>query len=147
MTAQQQALTARAQGEKELVEIEYATKKDQTRQVVEAATKVEVAKQDKLQQQIAYEGAILEAKKRTELANVAAYEKRSTMQANGALELKLEAWKFSEEKKWDAFSKFQGSLVPQIQSGSGGANNALNYMELLGAKAARDLAIDLKTNK
>src|SRR6185436_9042559 len=56
MTAQQQSLTAKAKGEQALVEIEYQQKQEQTKQVVEAKTKVKVAEQDKLQQKIAYEG-------------------------------------------------------------------------------------------
>lgn len=151
MTAQQEALTKKAEGEKELVEIEYATKKDQTKQVVEAQTRVEVSKQNKLQQQADYEAALIEAKRRSALADVTAYEKRTVIQADGALEQKLAAWKFSEEKKWEAFGKFQGSLVPQIQTGNSGGNggaNALNFMELMSAQAAKELALDLKvTNK
>jgi len=146
MTAQQQALTAKAQGERDLVNIEYQTKKDQTKQVVEAQTKVEVAKQDKINQQIAYEAAILEAKKRREIADVSAYEKRTTIQANGALELKLSTWLKAEEYKWAAFKEFQGNIVPQFQTG-GGNSNGLNFMELMSAKAARDLALDLSPKK
>lgn len=143
MTAQQQSLTAKAKGEQALVEIEYQQKQEQTKQVVAAQTKVEVAKQDKLQQQVAYEGAVFEAKKRQTLADVAAYEKKTTLQANGALELKLDAWLKAEQYKWDAFGKFQGNLVPQIQTG-GTQTNGLNFMELMSAKAAKDLALDLR---
>lgn len=143
MTAQQKTLTAKAQGEQALVEIEYQQKQEQTKQVVEAQTKVEVAKQDKLQQQVQYEAAVFEAKKRSTLADVTAYEKRTIIQADGALEQKLKAWTQAEQYKWEAFGKFQGSLVPQIQTGSGQASNALNFMELMGVKAAKDLALDL----
>ena len=146
MTAQQQALTAKAQGERDLVDIEYQTKRDQTKQVVEAQTKVEVAKQDKINQQIAYEAAILEAKKRREIADVSAYEKRTTIQANGALELKLSTWLKAEEYKWAAFKEFQGNLVPQIQTGGGNANG-FNFMEAMSVKAARDLALDMNPKK
>ena len=147
MTAQQEALTEEAKGKKKLVEIEYATKQEQTKQVVEAQTRVEVSKQNKLQQQADYEAALIEAKRREALANVAAYEKKTTIQADGALELKLEAWKFSEEKKWAAFGVFQGQLVPTVQTGGMGPgntnSNALMWMEMMGIKAARDLGLDL----
>lgn len=148
MTAQQQTQTAKAKGEQNLVEIEYQQKQEQTKQVVAAQTKVEVAKQDKLQQQIQYEAAIIEAKKRTELANVAAYEKRTTIQANGALEQKLAAY-VETQKAWaDAFSKYTGNVVPQVQTGNSGAtgNGALNFMELMTVKASKDLVLDLKKN-
>lgn len=150
MTAQQQTQTAKAKGEQALVEIEYAQKQEQTKQVVAAQTLVEVAKQDKLQQQVQAEAAGFEVQKRTKLADVAAYEKRTTIQADNALQLRLDAWLKAEEFKWAAFGKFQGSLVPQTQIGSNGQNgnspNALNFMELMSAKAARDLSLDLNIN-
>jgi hypothetical protein len=118
MTAQQQTLTAKAKGEQALVEIEYQQKQDQTKQVVEAETKVKVAEQDKLQQKIAYEASILEARKIKELADANAYARQRIMQADGALELKLKA-QVEVQKVWaDAFSKYQGAVVPQIQTGS-----------------------------
>jgi len=149
MTAQQQTLTAKAKGEQALVEIEYQQKQEQTKQVVAAQTKVQVAEQDKLQQKVAYEGAIFEAKKRQTLADVAAYEKRTTIQANGALEQKLEAY-VDIQKAWaDAFSKYTGNVAPQIISGGSGqvGNAGVNFMEMMAAKSAKDLLLDMKVDK
>jgi hypothetical protein len=145
MTAQQQTLTAKAKGEQALVEIEYQQKQDQTKQVVEAQTKVKVAEQDKLQQKIAYEGSILEAKKIKELADANAYARQRIMQADGALEMKLKA-QVEVQKVWaDAFSKYTGAVVPQIQTGGGPTTNgALNFMDIMTAKTAKDFALDLK---
>jgi len=145
MTAQQQTLTAKAKGEQALVEIEYQQKQEQTRQVVEAETKVKVAEQDKLQQKIAYEGAILEAKKIKELADAEAYAKSRMMQADGALEMKLKA-QVEVQRVWaDAFSKYTGAIVPQFQTGGGSnTNGALNFMDIMTAKTAKDFALDLK---
>lgn len=145
MTAQQQTLTAKAKGEQALVEIEYQQKQEQTRQVVEAETKVKVAEQDKLQQKIAYEGAILEAKKIKELADAEAYAKSRIMQADGALEMKLKA-QIEVQKAWaDAFSKYNGAIVPQFQTGGAvGTNGALNFMDIMTAKTAKDFALDMK---
>jgi hypothetical protein len=145
MTAQQQTLTAKAKGEQALVEIEYQQKQEQTKQVVEAETKVKVAEQDKLQQKIAYEGSILEAKKIKELADANAYARQRIMQADGALELKLKA-QVEVQKVWaDAFSKYTGAVVPQIQTGGGTTTNgALNFMDIMTAKTAKDFALDLK---
>lgn len=145
MTAQQQTLTAKAKGEQALVEIEYQQKQEQTRQVVEAQTKVKVAEQDKLQQKIAYEGSILEAKKIKELADANAYARQRIMQADGALEMKLKA-QVEVQKVWaDAFSKYTGAVVPQIQTGGGSTTNgALNFMDIMTAKTAKDFALDLK---
>ncbi|MBX2915300.1 MAG: hypothetical protein KF856_08530 [Cyclobacteriaceae bacterium] len=145
MTAQQQTLTAKAKGEQALVEIEYQQKQDQTKQVVEAETKVKVAEQDKLQQKIAYEASILEARKIKELADANAYARQRIMQADGALELKLKA-QVEVQKVWaDAFSKYQGAIVPQIQTGAGTTTNgALSFMDIMTAKTAKDFALDMK---
>jgi hypothetical protein len=144
MTAQQQTLTAKAKGEQALVEIEYEQKQEQTRQVVEAETKVKVAEQDKLQQKIAYEGAILEAKKIKELADAEAYAKSRIMQADGALEMKLKA-QVEVQRVWaDAFSKYTGAIVPQFQTGGSSVNGALNFMDIMTAKTAKEFALDLK---
>ena len=145
MTAQQQTLTAKAKGEQALVEIEYQQKQEQTRQVVEAETRVKVAEQDKLQQKIAYDASILEAKKIKELADAQAYARSRIMQADGALEMKLKA-QVEVQKVWaEAFSKYTGAIVPQFQTGAGGATNgALNFMDIMTAKTAKDFALDMK---
>jgi hypothetical protein len=148
MTAQQQALTAKAKGEQALVEIEYTQKQEQTRQVVEAETKVKLAEQDKIQQKIAYEGAVLEAKKIKELADAEAYSKSRVMQADGALDKKLAAY-VEVHKQWaDAFSKYQGQVTPTYMMGSsyspGGYNAAQNFMDMMTIKTARDLNIQLQ---
>ncbi|CAN5220555.1 SPFH domain-containing protein [soil metagenome] len=147
MTAQQQTLTAKAKGEQALVEIEYQQKQEQTKQVVEAETKVKVAEQDKLQQKIAYEGAILEAKKIKEMADAQAYARSRIMQADGALEMKLNA-QVEVQKAWaDAFSKYTGAIVPQFQTGGGPTtgNGALTFMDIITAKTAKDFALDMRT--
>ncbi len=146
MTAQQEALTAKAEGEKDLVQIEYKQKQEQTKEVVAAETLVKVAEQDKLQQKIAYEGAIYEAKKRQTLADVAAYEKRTTIQADGALTQKLEA-KVEIEKAWAAaFAAYGGNIVPTYQTGGGpqqlAGGGMFNFMDAIGARSAKDLVLD-----
>jgi hypothetical protein len=112
---------------------------------VEAETKVKVAEQDKLQQKIAYEGAILEAKKIKELADAQAYARKMIMQADGALEMKLNA-QVEVQKAWaEAFSKYTGAVVPQFQTGGGpAANGAISFMDIMTAKTARDFAVDMK---
>ena len=145
MTAQQQTLTAKAKGEQALVEIEYQQKQEQTKQVVEAETRVKVAEQDRIQQKVAYEAAILESKKIKELADAEAYSKSKIMQADGALEMKLKA-QVEVQRVWaDAFSKYTGAVVPQFQTGGAGVQNgALNFMDIMTAKTAKDFALDIK---
>ncbi len=148
MTAQQQTLTAKAQGEKELVEIEYQQKQEQTKRVVEAQTKVLVAEQDKQQQKIAYEGSILEAKKIKELANAEAYAKNAVMVADGALDKKIAAYVTVQEAWAKAFGTYTGNVTPTYMMGGSYApnsnNGAQNFMDLMSAKAMRDLNLDLR---
>jgi len=145
MTAQQQTLTAKAKGEQALVEIEYQQKQEQTKQVVAAQTKVAVAEQNKLEQKINVESAGLEAQRTRILADADAYKKKTVLLADGALEQKLKAWTTSQQYQWEAFGKFQDNLVPQIQTGnsSGSGSNALQFMEMMSMKAAKDLSLDL----
>lgn len=148
MTAQQQTLTAKAQGEKALVEIEYEQKQEQTKQVVAAQTKVKVAEQDKLQQKIAYEGSILEAKKIKELADAESYAKKKIMIADGALEKKLAAYVQVQDSWAKAFGVYTGDIVPTYMIGSsyapGSYNGAQNFMDLMTAKTMKDLNLELK---
>lgn len=146
MKAQQEALTAEAQGKKELVEIEYTTRKEQTKQVVQAQTKVAVAEQDKLEQKIRYEASILEAKKIKELAEANAYAKRAVMQADGALEQKLAAYKEVQQYWANAFSKYTGNVSPQIMTGNGerGFNAASNFAETMQMSAQQQLLLNMR---
>jgi len=69
------------------------------------------------------------------------------MQADGALDQKLQTYK-EVSKYWaDAFSNYGGSLVPTFVSGgsgNNGGNAGLNFMEVMSAKAQMDLALSLK---
>jgi hypothetical protein len=67
------------------------------------------------------------------------------MQADGALEMKLKA-QVEVQRVWaDAFSKYTGAVVPQFQTGGAGMQNgALNFMDIMTAKTAKDFALDIK---
>jgi hypothetical protein len=127
LTAQQQQLTAKAKGEQKLVEIEYQQKQEMEQQRIQA------------------QAADLEARKIKTLADAEAYAKQRVMQADGALDKKLDAYT-TVQKYWaDAFAKYSGNMVPYYQSGGGSNGNAgVNFMELMGAKAAKDLSLELK---
>lgn len=81
MTAQQEALTAAAQGQKKLVETEYAQKVSQTTQVVAAQTKVELAKTYSQEQQEAAKAAVYAAQKVRTDADAEAYKNRQMVSA------------------------------------------------------------------
>ena len=147
LTAQQQALTAKAKGEQELVEIEYRTKQDQTKQVVNAQTQVQLAEQDRQKQEIALKAAALEAQKIKTLADATAYEKQRVMQANGGLEQKIGAY-VEVQKAWaTAFQNYGGNVVPYYLNGggnTGGSNAATNFMDLMMMKTTQDLNLNMK---
>jgi hypothetical protein len=132
MTAQQEAQTKEAEGKKKLVEIEYAEKQNQTKDVIQAETRVKLAEQDKLEQKIAYEAAQLEAAKKKTLADAEAYQKQKVMQADGALEMKLKYQAQMNQDMWDAFSKYNGpSLVPSTVMGGGSGGKEYNALEMM----------------
>lgn len=150
VTAQQEAMTAEAEGRKALVEIEYQEKQVQTQKVVQAETEVRLAEKDKEKQRIALEAARMEAQKIKALAEAEAYAKQKVMQADGALEKKLDAYKEVQALWATAFQNYKGDLVPKFQTGGGGKGNAgLDFMEIMSAKAAMDLNLStkVKTNK
>ncbi|MEM8525602.1 MAG: SPFH domain-containing protein [Bacteroidota bacterium] len=145
VTAQQEAMTAEAEGRKKLVEIEYQEKQKQTQAVVQAETQVKLAEKDQEKQRIALEAARLEAQKIKALADAEAYSKQKIMAADGALEKKLEAYNDVQNMWANAFMNYKGDLVPKFQTtpnGKGG-NAGLDFMQIMGAKAAMDLNLDM----
>jgi hypothetical protein len=148
MTAQQQALTAEAEGKKKLVEIEYTQKQEQTKQVVAAQTKVELAKQDLEQQRIAKMAATEEASKVKILADAEAYKKRAVIQANGALEQKLDAW-VKVNKEYAAAMSNSNWVPTTVMGGNGSSHNteAASLIQLMMAKTAKEINLDMKTSK
>jgi hypothetical protein len=68
----------------------------------------------------------------------------AVMQANGALEQKLAAY-IEVQKAW-AVEVGKQRWVPEIQfngtAGASGDNSAMTLMQIIGAKAAKDLALD-----
>lgn len=148
MTAQQQALTEKAKGEKTLVETEYRQRVEQTKQVVAAETKVALAKQDALQQSIQADAAVQEARKIKTLADAKAYEKRTAMMANGALEQKLDAYKTVMGYIASAIENCKNPLTPTYMVGGngGGTNAAQTFFDIQNAKAMKDLGLNMNMN-
>ena len=147
VTAQQEAMTAEAEGRRRLVEIEYEEMQRQTQSVVQAETQVKLAQKDKEKQLIALDGARLEAQKIKALADAEAYSKQKVMAADGALEKKLATYKDVQNMWANAFMNYKGDLVPKFQTvpanGKGGGNAGLDFMQIMGAKAAMDLNLDM----
>lgn len=124
LTAQQQALTAKAQGEKKLVETEYAQKVEQTKQVVQAETRVKLAEQNKLQAKITAEAALLEAQKTKTDADAEAYKNSRLVSAG------LSPWDkadFEMKTKIGVATALSKIALPStyIQGGTNGVTNSL----------------------
>ncbi len=150
VTAQQEAMTAEAEGRRKLVEIEYKEKEIQTQQLVQAETQVRLAEKDQEKQKIALQAAKLEAEKIKALADAEAYSKSKVMQADGALEKKLTTYKETQKMWADAFSNYKGNMVPLYQTGGGGAkssNAGTDFMQIMTLKAAKDLNLDMSVKK
>lgn len=148
ITAQQQMLTAKAQGEKDLVETEYKKRQEQLTKIVAAQTDVELAEQDRKKQEVAYQAAILEAKKTKELADAEAYKKRKLMEADGALQARLDAYVKVQLAWAEAFANYEGNVVPTMYSGSGVPMNGFNSLvDMLAYKTAKEMNVELNMKK
>lgn len=141
LKAEQDAITTAKQGEAEAAKAKWEQEVIKARLVTEAESRNKVALLD-------VETADLRKKKDILEGEGIATKKRLVMQADGALDQKLEAYK-EVNKYWaDAISTYRGAWVPQFQTGGGTQGNAgLNFMELLSAKAAKDLSLDLSNKQ
>lgn len=150
--AEQDVLTAEKQGQAEATKAKWA-------QEVEKATAVTAAEKDK---------AVAETQAKQRLA-VAEFDRQSAeqqkqkailigegeskarqlvMQADGALSIKMNAWTQVNSYYADAIAKHVGPITPTILMGSGGTNAGSNtvaeLIELLKAKTARDISLELE---
>lgn len=140
--AEQRKLTAEATGKADVAKAQYEKEVEKIKAITEARQKLEVAN-------LAAQEAEQYKKKQILEGEGDAAKKRLVMQADGALDRKLEAY-VEAQKAWAAaFKEYKGNVVPTIQTGASvsGSNGALNFMEIVGAKAARDLALDLENVK
>lgn len=137
--AEQDAITAEANGKAKAMSAKWEQEAIKATEVTKAETQRDVAEQAMKAAEFKKKALILEGEGEST-------KKRLILQADGALEKKLDAWVQSQTVWADAFSKYGGSVVPQIQTGGGtsGGNGAVNFMEIMGIKAARDLSLDMK---
>lgn len=140
LTAEQDVKTAEAKGKASAAQAKWAQETIKATVVTKAQQDLEVAtlsakeaEQYKRQQILIGEGN--------------STKQRLEMQANGALEQKLAAWKEVNGMYADALAKHQGPLVPTTViggSGSGGTNNVQNLMDMLQVKTAREIDLDTR---
>lgn len=135
--AEQRAITAAKNGEASAAEAKWAQEKINATQQAQFEQMVRNAELQKKKAEFEKQANILEGEGE-------AQKKLLVMNADGQLDKKLEAYKAVQQMWADAFKNYQGALVPSIVTGSAGVQNGgLNFMELMGVKAAKDLALDL----
>jgi regulator of protease activity HflC (stomatin/prohibitin superfamily) len=140
--AEQEALTTAKQGEADAAKAKWE-------QEVEKAKIVTQAEAAKAVAELAVQTAQLDKQRMILEGEGEAAKKRLVMQANGALEQKLEAWTKVQSYWAEAFKGYAGNVVPMYQSGpvGPGGNNAVSgFMELMMMKTAKDLNLDMKNN-
>lgn len=135
--AAQDALTAEANGKAEVMKAKYERETEKQKAITDAERDTMVAYLGKKSAEYKKQTLILEGQGEAE-------KRKLVMSADGALAIKLDAYKAVQEMWANAFSKFQGNIVPTTQMGtvSGGGNGATAFMELMTAKAAKDLALE-----
>lgn len=164
LRAEQDNLTAQKLGEAEVTKAKYAkeqvkvaaeveAQKEASVAVINAQREVDVANKAKEQAIVAankekevaainLEAAKLEKQRQIELGTGESERRKMILAADGALDKKLEALVNINGKWADAFSKRQVPGV--VMSGAhSGDNDAVSFMEILGAKAAKDLQVEL----
>ncbi|OHB21180.1 MAG: hypothetical protein A2939_01995 [Parcubacteria group bacterium RIFCSPLOWO2_01_FULL_48_18] len=137
--AEQDAITAAKKGEADAAKAKWAQEVIKATAVTEAQQRLEVARLDA-------QAAAQTKLKETLLGEGEGARRRAVMQADGALDRKLTAW-LEAQKVWaEAISKYQGAWVPSVVMGSGtsvAGSGAQQFMDILTAKTARDLGLDL----
>jgi SPFH domain / Band 7 family len=136
--AEQRAITAEKNGQANAAQAKWDQEKINATQEAQNEQLVRNAELQKKEAEFKKDALILEGQGEAE-------KRQLIMNADGALQQKLAVYKETQQMWADAFKNYQGNLVPTIVSGSSGtANGGLNFMEILGAKAARDLSLDLE---
>ncbi|OAI41837.1 hypothetical protein AYO40_06990 [Planctomycetaceae bacterium SCGC AG-212-D15] len=147
--AEQQVLTTQKQGEATAAKEEWAQRAVAAKEVTQAEMVKKVA-ETKAEQMLAVAKLDAEAAKQFKAAEIArgegeAARRKLVMEADGALEKKLEAYVETQKAYARAISEYKGQLVPSVVMGgskeSGGGVQQL--IELLSIKAARDLSLDI----
>ena len=138
--AEQAAITAEANGKAEAAKARWS-------QEAIKATAVTIAEKIRDSSKLMAEAAEFTKKEQTLLGEGEGNRKRAAMVANGYMDQKLDAYIKVNEVWAAAFEKYTGNIVPQIQTGGSSSNGGVNFMEMIGAKAAKDLALDLSNKK
>jgi regulator of protease activity HflC (stomatin/prohibitin superfamily) len=148
--AEQEALTTKKQGEANAAKSEWEQKtiaiKATTLAEQEKAVAETLAKQKLAVAELDAKAAEQFKKAETFRGEGEAARRKLAMEADGALEKKLEAYVQVNKEYADAIAKHNGAWVPSVVMGQSNSNNngAVDLIALLTAKAAKDLALDMR---
>ncbi|MBI6885149.1 SPFH domain-containing protein [Pseudomonas putida] len=159
-TADEQKKLVTAKGEMEVEEKRQITLRDQVEKttnaetakrlvIIEAEREQQKAEIERKTAQVQFEKAQIDAQTTKALADAEAYKKRVVIQANGALEQKLAAI-IQINKDWAAAA--QNAPVPGVVMGGGSGSVSRqadigSLMEIMAAKAAKDLQLDMQVKQ
>lgn len=141
---------AKRQAQSKVIQIQKTTDAETEKQlaIIEANKLREQAQIAKDTAVVNLEKAKLEAQTTKTLADAEAYAKKAIIEADGALEKKLEAYVQAQSLWADAAKSIK---VPTNVFGGTGSTNSINsaesLMQMLSIKTAKDLAIDMKIEK
>ena len=138
--AEQEKLKLIAEGQAAVAKSQYEMEVKKVQAVVEANQRLEVAKLDK-------ESAALKKAKDILEGEGEAEKRKLIMGADGALAVKLDAWKEVNRVYATEFGKQK--WVPEIMMGGGGTptNGAAQMIDLLMTKTAKELSLDFAPKK
>jgi len=152
ITAEQQGLAnvKKAQYEEEVIKQKAVVVAQRVAEVavIKAEQLVDVAAQGKLEALEKQLAAVHYKKEQTLRGEGDAAYKKQVIEADGALQQKLDAYVKVNENYAREFGKQK--WVAEVQmgtSGTNGGNAAMSIIEMLGVKAAKDLALDMKVKK
>lgn len=135
--AEQRAITVAKEGEANAAAAKWAQEVEKAKAVTLAQQQYEVAKLEAL-------SAEQEKRKQVLLGEGEAARKRLVMQADGALDRRLLSWEKVEIARAEALAKMTQPVVPSVIMGGndGKVSTAADYLQIMGAKAAKDLGIE-----
>lgn len=138
--AEQRAITVEQQGKAEAAKAKWDQEVIKAKFVTEAQQKLEVAELDR-------KAAVETKAKDILLGEGEARRRELVMSADGALDKKLQTY-LEAQKVWaEAVKGYQGNWVPGVvmggQSGGNAGSGAQDLVNLLTAKTARELGLDL----
>lgn len=137
-----------AEGEAEKAKIKVGMEKEQITALITMETEKKREQVNVEKHKLELQSARLEAEEVKVLADAEAYKKSKVMQADGALEMKLQTFERVHAAYANAIAGTQ--LVPTTYIGGGdqkGTPSAMDFINLATANMAKDLDVQLKTKK